>query len=452
VVGGEAGYLFGALVGFGLVAFVVLVAASDSDSVEIIALLVIALIWAAAPRDVAEDPGLAPVPGEPWFLALGDSYISGEGAGRYFEGTNDRRANECRRAPSAHPVLLADADLSGVPDRMLFLACSGALAVDLHGERPGRTEPRSQLELLAEAVEGGDLDLDDLAFVLVSVGGNDAGFGEIGAACVLPGNCAAIGHRFLEGLGRVGDRLDAAYGELADALPDHTRVLVVPYPVPLADRGCWWSSLAEAEVRFITAFVGHLNRVVVTTAEDHGFEVVAPVVDALAGAGLRVCDGDRPWGSGMNFIGLNPTSGDLVDVLHPRGWIHNSLHPNERGHRAMLAAVAGWLVDPEPSGAAEVDRSALALPGGVVDCAVDDPPGLCEQSTSQWQDAQLLAMARRGVWFAVPMALACWLLIAPAVRARVVRGTPSPGSWLLRRIHAAVAWLWVRLRRPERST
>jgi hypothetical protein len=82
-----------------------------------------------------------PQPGEPFFVAFGDSYISGEGAERFFEGTNDTRANQCRRAPTAYPVRLADAGGGAIPDRLLFPACSGALAVDLYGERPGRTEP-----------------------------------------------------------------------------------------------------------------------------------------------------------------------------------------------------------------------------------------------------------------------------------------------------------------------
>ena len=85
----------------------------------------------SAPRDVEATRGV---------VAFGDSFISGEGAPKFFDGT-DRRGddrNECRRAPTAYPALIAlrggeptgcrsGQGIEGLSnDGLDFYACSGA--------------------------------------------------------------------------------------------------------------------------------------------------------------------------------------------------------------------------------------------------------------------------------------------------------------------------------------
>src|SRR5215212_278600 len=52
-------------------------------------------------RPAATDP-VDPNPGaDERIAALGDSYLSGEGARRFFRGTDAPRSNTCHRAPTA---------------------------------------------------------------------------------------------------------------------------------------------------------------------------------------------------------------------------------------------------------------------------------------------------------------------------------------------------------------
>ena len=64
--------------------------------------------------------------------------------------------------------------------------------------------------------------------------------------------------------------------------------------------------------------------------------------NALADAHLQLCDdrnSDRP---GINFIGLRSVGGVAEQRFNPANWYHNSLHPNERGHAAMVQVFARW--------------------------------------------------------------------------------------------------------------
>jgi hypothetical protein len=82
-------------------------------------------------RTAASEP-LDPHPDSSFqIVALGDSYISGEGAEHYFEGTDEtgEERNLCHRAPSAYPYLIAD-ELGA---SLTFTACSGARIADVTG-------------------------------------------------------------------------------------------------------------------------------------------------------------------------------------------------------------------------------------------------------------------------------------------------------------------------------
>jgi hypothetical protein len=82
----------------------------------------VAITWAelgASEETAARDPH----PDSSFHIvAIGDSYMSGEGAARYFHGTDDPRTNRCHRAASAYPYLVADE----IGASLIFAACSGA--------------------------------------------------------------------------------------------------------------------------------------------------------------------------------------------------------------------------------------------------------------------------------------------------------------------------------------
>ena len=214
VFGVEPAYV--AIIVVGLIAVVALVA-SDSDTGMLLVLGLVALVWALAPRAHEVPPATQPEPGDELIVAFGDSYISGEGATEFIEGTNEtnpERGNQCRRAPTAYPVTLVEQ--SDTPER----ARSGALPRLLGRRRagplggPAQRAPSpcrscgSTATRCPPATEDTDptrdLDEADVTAVLVSMGGNDAGFGEIGKACIAPGDCSTVGARFADRLEQVG--------------------------------------------------------------------------------------------------------------------------------------------------------------------------------------------------------------------------------------------------------
>ncbi len=391
--------------------------AADSNSAAVVLVIAVALIWSTAPRPV-EPLDVEPVAGRPAFVALGDSYMSGEGAKRFLEGTNTKGKNQCRRAVSAYPARLADEPPAGIPDRVFFLACSGAKARDIY-ETAQETSVNQLARYAQMKAELGDV---PIRFVLVSIGGNDAKFGELGQTCVGPGDCSEIGQRWLDDLDDVETAILQAYERIMAAFPG-VPVIAVPYPKPVSPEKCRWSTLTHDEHRFLAGFVDQLNAVVASAANRAGVDYVVEMEDALVGRELRICDGS-PGKLGVNFLAANPVSGSIEDALNPKNWIHNSFHPNGIGHGAMLDAVTAFLTaypelfPPAPSGTPPYPVPSLdAVMGApaIERCGRGDI-AYCDMSASDWQLAQTVHFLRV---LLVPLLLAlvgAWLLVAPAIR------------------------------------
>ena len=129
----------------------------------------------------------------PTAVALGDSFISGEGAGDYAAVTDQAGASQgfpgwaadntnpyfCHRSPHAS---IAVADLPGITDRV-NLACSGGQPQDManaSSARPGGRSVASQIDQLRQVGATKDIDL-----VLIGLGSNNAHFtfGTVVAEC-----------------------------------------------------------------------------------------------------------------------------------------------------------------------------------------------------------------------------------------------------------------------------
>jgi hypothetical protein len=146
-----------------------------------------ALSLSAGPSPAHADP----LP--PTAVAMGDSFISGEGAGSYsavvdqsgasqgFPGwaADNHNAYFCHRSPNAS---ISVADLPGVADRV-NLACSGAQPADManpSSAREGGRTVASQIDQLRQVATTHDIDL-----VLIGLGSNNSHFtfGTVAAEC-----------------------------------------------------------------------------------------------------------------------------------------------------------------------------------------------------------------------------------------------------------------------------
>lgn len=422
-------------VGGSIFALVVLalvsMAASDSDSLLVVVVIAFALIWASAPRVVDQDPELEAKKGAPYYLVVGDSYISGEGAQRYYEGTNTSERNEqltntCRRAPTAWAVRLAAKHTSAqIPARVLFIACSGAVTANIRSTPPldrngARRGPAELEEFGAERVKRG---LEAPSFVLVSVGGNDAEFGTIGKTCVGPGDCAEVGDVFLKALAKVEERLDTTYRDVRAAVGSGVPVVAVPYPIPVSDSGrCPDVFLGETERKFVVQFVGELNAVVKSAATRAGFAYMDTMETALTSAGKRLCDG--PSDSGLNFLNWNPQAGSLWQSLTPTNWTHNSLHPNEGGHEAMREAADEWFQINAGLRAGQVTSESrrtvrsvdqLLKFGTTKLCTVQNKEG-CGLKKNDWLYEQGFRLFSSSFLAMVLAAIGAWMLVMAPIR------------------------------------
>ena len=358
-------------------------------------------------------------------VAFGDSFISGEGAPRFFDGT-DRRGddqNECRRAPTAYPALIAlrggeptgegpdgqplDPIVGLSNDGLDFYACSGAKLAQVIDTTPEDGRPDNDGRRLRcdpddplavgqypcgpAGVYGSRLQIDhlpgtapgttpaasalaDTQLVLVSVGGNDVRFGDIVAGCLLPGSCAERREVWLDNVTALGPELTAGYSLLRERFdPDgdgSTAIVVMPYPLVLTEDTCDGSPLDGSEHEFIYEFTTVLNQQLAASAAQAGVHFFAD--GSFAFEGHRLCEEGDP---AINLIALQPTDGPLVERLDPGSWTHNSMHPNPLGHRLTASALTRWLnagailiephPEPDPSATTELLGVRTARPYAV---------------------------------------------------------------------------------------
>lgn len=274
--------------------------------------------------------------GQMTIVALGDSYMSGEGAEAFLPGT-DGPDNKCRRSSHAYPFLVAEA----LRADLVFVPCSGAVvehiaSVTVAGVLSPTPHPHSEgLQQIEALKQSPDADM-----VLLSVGGNDAKFAEIIQMCMgFRKQCSDVGEAWLENLRDViVPRLEILLDEIRMTAPQ-ARILVTSYPAPLdiQQRECGELGLAEGEVGFVGKFVDtlkeHLNQAAVAagaelidmTAVFDGYSLCSNT----ATPALNAWDPQKP-----QALTLDP-----VDIL--RG----SYHPTEYGHQLMAQRILDHLED-----------------------------------------------------------------------------------------------------------
>lgn len=353
-------------------ALVLLLAIVSNTHADVALVLAGLCLLAAAPLEFPAPQALSPAGGQRVLVAMGDSYMSGEGAGSYFEGTDDGGGNECRRSPSAYAVGLATAGRGF--DRMLFLACSGARTYNVNpgtGPGPFRRQPGEpatqidQLKSLASSFHP--------ALVIVAVGGNDAGFAILGEACLAPGDCETRKPMFVKNLPKVRQDLVATYRSLRQAVPPDVPIVAVPYPQPIAAaHSCTGVALTKAERDFIRAFVEQLDTTMHEAADTAGITYLAEMKDSFATHRLQLCE-RRKGAAGVNFVDIETVNGLASQRFSPAKWLHNSLHPNERGHAAMRDTFTTWL-DSHPE---LLPQGAPTGPGQAAGLAAAEPEPLC---------------------------------------------------------------------------
>lgn len=228
------------------------------------------------------------------YVALGDSYSSGVGSGSYIGSSGD-----CKRSTKSHPYLWAAAHS---PSTFDFTACSGARTGDVLA---------GQLGPLGSAT----------GLVSISIGGNDAGFGDVMTACVLQSDSSclsriATAEAYVDST--LPGKLDGVYSAISDKAPN-AHVVVIGYP-RFYKLGTSCIGLSETKRKAINNASDHLNTVIAQRVAAHGF-TFGDVRTTFTGHEL--CSGSS-WLHSVNWLNIgesyHPTaagqSGGYLPVLN----------------------------------------------------------------------------------------------------------------------------------------
>jgi lysophospholipase L1-like esterase len=276
------------------------------------------------------------------YVALGDSFSSGEGAGDYAKGTNfdDRddlwpfnddseKHNRCHRSANAYSQVIADDNTFAGGNT--FVACSGAVLSSFTSQNSANTGESPQFDALGP----------DVSLVTLTISGNDLGFSSVLQDCIINGQ---------RGVGFVSscqekhqDKIDALLPQIQQQLVDtyraiaakapNARVVVVGYP-PLFDTAHGDSGrnlLYVEDMAWMNDQAGRLNAVIKAAAQQAGVEFVDPS-PLFRNHGIG---SDDPW---FNDISAPGPGISLVDP--------GSFHPNASGQAAIAQAVQAQLENP----------------------------------------------------------------------------------------------------------
>jgi lysophospholipase L1-like esterase len=242
--------------------------------------LTAALVVAVAALVASPARAAVPAAGATSYVALGDSYSAGLGAGSY-----DPASLTCYRGAHAYPVLWAAAH----PGGFTFAACSGATAGQVLATQLGGLNSATSL-------------------VTITIGGNDVGFVAIIGTCTVA-SAAVCGAAVAgaEALARtvVSVALAATYAEIKRLAPN-ARLVVLGYPrIFETGASCGLFGMSQANRIAVNGGADVLDSVIQARAQAAG----ATYVDVRSEfAGHGVCAAS-PW--------INGLAADVVDSYHP---------------------------------------------------------------------------------------------------------------------------------------
>ncbi|MEU6206302.1 SGNH/GDSL hydrolase family protein [Micromonospora musae] len=229
------------------------------------------------------------------YVALGDSYSSGVGAGPYDWST-------CLRSQKSYAPLWATAHGAS---SFAFPACGGAVTADVIDDQ-------------VDALDAGT------TMVTVTIGGNDAGFVDVITSCRFgtTSTCTnAVNEARAFVTGTLPGRLDETYATIRDRAPD-ARLIVLGYPRLFELNSCGWLAMSV------------YKRTILNQAAD----LLATVTAGRAAAAGATFVDTRPYFAGHGVCAGDPWIHDISSVIE-------AYHPDADGYRdgylAALNSVTG---------------------------------------------------------------------------------------------------------------
>jgi hypothetical protein len=295
-------------------------------------------IWAPNTKDSYEDPithqYYSPPAATTNYIALGDSYASGEGVGNsnFYPETNVSGVNQCHLSLLSYPYLIA-ADLG--LDSVHSVACSGAKIANVltdaqYPQVPSSNKLGSWLPGPKPQIQNIDTSTN---IITVSMVGNDIGFGNIVQRCLMESDTC---YRTYEDrkeivllINKQFDRLVDMYTQLERTASD-ARIYVIGYPsIVKPGGGCAMAgplTLSDGETVFANDLISYLDSVIQKAAQKAGVYYVG---DSAVFNGHRICEGNA-LDRAVNGVTIEWSNGLARN---------NSFHPTAFGHELL----AQWI-------------------------------------------------------------------------------------------------------------
>lgn len=260
---------------------------------------------ASAPSASASTPGV--------YLALGDSFASGEGNPPWVTG-----GAACHRSVYSYPEI--DRSLPQSPPSFQSWACTGAttgqfLYTGSHGEATQISKVNAQDTM-----------------VTLTLSGDDLGFAKVLEFCIEPQhlNCEnAEGAAVANAEIATRKVLPTVYSQILSKAATNAQVFVVGYPQFLvSSANCTAHGLAGDEVAWINATTKDWDGQIQSVVKSMGNSRIHYVDTFNLFAGGQACSGASVAGTGKYVNGIEPD-------------IQYSFHPNQAGQKLLASALAG---------------------------------------------------------------------------------------------------------------
>ena len=299
------------------------------------------------------------------YIALGDSYTSGEGAHAYRADT-DSATNSCHNSANSYPNVLTLSLFN--PASGHSVACSGAKIQDLvngggyfgQNKNGQALRYRSGTEVLTHLRQFNSGYLPQLSFVsyyqpkviTASIGGNDIGFGDLLKLCVAPHisrhmTAANTCYATYEDRFELAQTIEAQLPKVTNLLKQlqvsspASTIYAVGYPLIAIDTGnCAVNvHLSTTEIALSIEVIKQLNNMIARASQAANVTYV-DVEQALAGHRLCETSSDR---IAVNGVTAGVDGGLNVTVAGQRVGLNflgkESFHPNAYGYELIAAAI-----------------------------------------------------------------------------------------------------------------
>ena len=305
------------------------------------------------------------------YVALGDSYSAGEGAGDYdvassslshFLVSNDSYSSgsiwggdpRCHRSTDSYANIIANEYFGG---KVTLRACSGAVSQNV-SDFGGAPAVLQYLDEKPQQITSLD---SNTSFVTISTGGNVSGFATIIKNCLIDGNCD---NDYQKGIDLDGEepKLVALYQEIKADAPNAT-IVIVGYPQIMPDieagqsGACWRPGghtlfgtlgMTDTEIEFVRRLYADGDTMIKAAAEKAGVNY-ANVENAFDGH--LTCSSD-PAANGITVaypVGYGGSIAESPTSLNVGNWLVQTAHPNALGYQLEAPIVAKFIGQGNPA-------------------------------------------------------------------------------------------------------